>query len=483
MLRLFKTHFRPCSTFVTVKEALKVESIGKRIKIQGWVKGTRSQRINTFIDVDDGVSIGGKKVQVLIESSMVPETLRYHSAVEVEGKMRKSDHPGQEVEMEADSIKVVASIENEDYPFKPRHKYNDDFPRNFLHYRSKLNDFASLLRIRSATSHAIHDYFRRNDFVQIHTPILTSNDCEGGGELFQVLPANESISKKMKKKSVKDVKQAYFDCNAYLTVSGQLHLEAMCNGLKNVYTFSPAFRAEMGQTRRHLAEFSMIEAEVAFMENIQSLLTLQESLIKETVRSVLDSHEADILNYLKLNSLKQKSKNQAVKEDIGHIEKILDNDFKVMTYDEAFTIVENANVQFETKPDRSEGLGKEHELYLVEQYCQNVPVFVIEWPKEIKSFYARRSTSNPNHVQACDLLFPTVGELCGGSLREDDYKVLKENIVDKEGLEWYLDLRASGAAPMGGFGLGFERLIQFMLKVNNIRDAIPFPRSPHSCKL
>ena len=488
------------SIMVPVKDALELKNIGKFLKICGWVKSARHQKVNTFIDVDDGLTIGGRKIQVVIDSDQVPDNLKYHSAIEIEGILRKSTHPAQEVELEAQTIKIVSPIQNENYPFQPRKRYDDDFTRTFPFFRAKLNDFASLLRIRSGISHAIHDYFRHHNFVQIHTPIITSNDCEGAGEVFQVTPSNESVAQKMQKESIKDIKEAYFDTKAYMTVSGQLHLEAICNGLAKVYTFGPAFRAEMGKTHRHLSEFSMIEAEASFMDDIKDLLHLQENLIKNSIISIMDSHEQDIFNFINLQSgrsVKQKKSRTTCKNEnatgsnkLNHIETILNNDFKIMSYDEAFDIVENSSsyTSFKVKPNRAEGLGKEHELYLVENHCNNIPVFIIDWPKSIKSFYARRSLSNSEQVLACDLLFPSVGELCGGSLREHNYDILKSNIsaedLGGEGrLEWYLDLRSSGAAPMGGFGLGFERLIQFLLKVNNIRDTIPFSRSPHNCKM
>ena len=473
--KLFLCQTRNSSTFVSLQEALKIKNVGKKLKIRGWIKAARVQKQNTFIDLDNGLGIGGQKVQVIVSSDLVSEELIYHSALQVEGILQASTHSGQEVELLAENIKMINGIRNVEYPFKPRARYNDEHPRSYPHFRAKLNDFASLLRIRSGISHAIHDYFRAEEFIQIHTPILTSNDCEGAGEVFNVLPD--------KKINTDDPKESYFDNQVYLTVSGQLHLEAVCNGLEKVYTFSPAFRAERGKTKHHLSEFSMIEAEVAFMDNMEQLLCLQESLIKSSINTLMESHKLDLLNYLKLNSLKERSKLKQIKDDFGHIETVLSNPFCILTYDEAFEVIQKAKTKFKSKPNREVGLQREHELYLVEHYCNKVPVFIVEWPKAIKSFYARRSKVNPNFVQANDLLFPTVGELCGGSLREDNYDILKSNIPQPEKLQWYLDLRSSGAAPMGGFGLGFERLIQFLLKVNNIRDTLPFPRTPHSCKL
>ena len=467
----------------TIQEALDVTNVGQPLQVHGWVKAARKQKANTFIDIDDGLVLGGKKLQLVIASHQVPDSLRFHSFIKAQGILKLSQHRGQEVELEVESIELVIPVEDLKYPFQPRKKYDDDLPRSYPQYRAKLNDFASLLRIRSRLSKSIHDYFHEQNFIQIHTPILTANDCEGAGELFQVTPANDTVSQRMQKTDVDSLDQAYFDKKVFLTVSGQLHLEAMCNGLEQVYTFSPAFRAEMGRTRRHLCEFSMIEAEkVIFGQDLDQLLQLQEGLIKTSLQNTLDSHEDDIGNYLKLNSLKHKSKQIGNDNSLEHVEKVLKEPFVVMTYAEAFEILDKHADQFEVQPHVSHGLGKEHELFLV-QHCHQIPVFVINWPKKTKAFYARQCSDNDQLVAAVDLLFPSVGELAGGALREDKYEVLQKNLAGIKGLEWYLDLRCNGAAPMGGFGLGFERLIQFLLKVYNIRDTVPFSRRPHECRL
>ena len=459
----------------TIKKALDASNVGQTLQVHGWVKAARKQKSNTFIDIDDGLVIGGKKLQIVIASAQVPDSLSYHAFIKAQGVLKLSQHRGQEVELAAESIELVTPVQDDKYPFQPRKHTDDDLARSYPQYRAKLNDFASLLRIRSRLSKSIHDYFHDRDFVQIHTPILTSNDCEGAGELFQVIPANSEISAKMIKSDVVNLDEAYFDKKVYLTVSGQLHLEAMCNGLEKVYTFSPAFRAEMGRTRRHLCEFSMVEAEqVIYNQDLKELLQLQESLVKNALLSTLETHEEDIGNYLRLKSKANNS--------LEHVEKVLKNPFVVMTYAEAFEILKAHSDHFEVQPQFKSGLGKEHELFLVE-HCGQSPVFVIDWPKESKAFYAQVCSDNDNLVSAVDLLFPSVGELAGGALREDNYEILQNNLKDVKGLEWYLDLRRNGAAPMGGFGLGFERLLQFLLKVYNIRDTVPFSRRPHECRL
>ena len=477
--QLLRRKFSSC-----IEDALKLQNIGKKLKVQGWVKAVRLQKANSFIDINDGLTKGGQKLQIVCPSQIVPTQLSYHSAVKVEGILRKSDHPSQEVELEAEKIDVLSPITNNSYPFQPRKRYDEEHPRAFPHYRAKLNDFSTMLDIRSSLTKGIHEYFWSKDYRLIQTPVLTSNDCEGAGEVFQVIPANKSISNKMKKEN-SSIDEAYFDKKVYLTVSGQVHLEAICNGKEKVYTFGPAFRAEMSRTRRHLSEFTMVEAEAAFMDNIEDLLYLQEDLIKTSLKGIVESNYKDIEFYFQQQELQsKKSPKTKINQDIfNHVTKVLDNNFIVMPYKEAFDILEACNEKFQEKPKRFEGLGKEHELYLVEKHCNNVPVFIIDWPKETKAFYARQKTDEI--VSACDLLFPSVGELCGGSLREDNYDILKANIEkhNVEGLDWYLDLRCSGAAPSGGFGLGFERLLQFLLKIYNIRDTIPFSRRPHDCKL
>ncbi len=270
---------RGCSTTSTtsIREALKTINVGKNLKVQGWVKAFRHQKTISFIDLDDGLTQAGSRLQIVCQSELVPKHLTHHSAIQVSGKLRKSDHPGQEVELEAEVIKLRSKVEDvESYPFQPRKRYpNEEYPRSFPHFRAKLNDFASMLRIRNAATCAIHKYFQDNRYIQIQTPILTSNDCEGAGEVFLVTPANEKLNASMKKPSNEDPSSAYFDKRVFLTVSGQIHLEAICNGIERVYTFSPAFRAETGRSRRHLSEFSMVEAEVAFLDDMSDLLQIQ----------------------------------------------------------------------------------------------------------------------------------------------------------------------------------------------------------------
>ena len=345
--------------------------------------------------------------------------------------------------------------------------------------------------------------------MHIHTPILTAGDCEGGGEVFAVYPASDDLPKDecaekndayLATSNEQFDSDYYFNKRVYMTVSGQLHLEAICNGISQVYNFSPAFRAETGRSRRHLSEFWMVEAEVAFANDlINDVVKVAESLVKHVLSSILESNSADLEVFANLSKDNNLSKHTT---DLDLLESIANqhNPYVIMTYQEAMDILLKNESQFQSKPKYGAGLGSEHELFLVERHCNGVPVFVIEWPASTKPFYSRLMSSHHNSsdvneelVSAVDLLFPKVGELCGGALREHRTSVLRKKMEECSGetenellsvLKWYLDLREiGGSAPTGGFGLGFERLIQFALGINNIRDALPFPRTPHNCRL
>uniref|UniRef100_A0A0K2TWF9 asparagine--tRNA ligase n=1 Tax=Lepeophtheirus salmonis TaxID=72036 RepID=A0A0K2TWF9_LEPSM len=377
--------------------------------------------------------------------------------------------------MDLKKIEVInlCSMDNGEYPFMPRKVLSPEFSRQFPHLRSKTFSFASLLRTRHHLSESIRKHFHDKEFIEIHTPILTSNDCEGAGEVFSVIPASKEINDSMKKSSLDSCQEAYFDKKVYLTVSGQLHLEALANGLQNVYKFGPTFRAEMGRSRRHLSEFTMIEAEKAFLSDPKELRELIEGLLKAALMPMLEC--PDVHNYYKNQESKLKN--------LEHIEKLLSlKEFPTYTFQEALEICLNHAEKFETKPSAS-GLSREHELFLCD-HVGGFPLFIVDWPSQLSPFYSR---SNNSTFDGVDLLFPKVGELVGGSLRENKtdrlVKRMKDLNVPIESLQWYLDLRKYGSAPTGGFGLGFERLVQFVLDVHNIKDTLPFSRTPHSCLL
>lgn len=320
-----------------------------------------------------------------------------------------------------------------------------------------------MMRTRHHATKAFNDYFNKKDFTQVHTPILTANDCEGAGDVFSVKAENEAVLKNMVKSNV-SLENAYFDKKTYLTVSGQLHLEAMAHGLGNVYTFGPTFRAENSRSPVHLSEFYMLEAEECFVESILNTTNIIEDMIKVVTKQVLDNCEEDILNVQGKKVL-----------DCSWIDK----KFPVIDYKTAVEILNENRDKLKNPVNEKDGLSKEHELFLVKHL--NSPVFVIDWPAHMKPFYMRKKLENLEIAEALDFLVPFVGELAGGSVREDSYEKLS-NIVPAD-LRWYADLRKFGGITTGGFGLGFERYLQFLLQVNNIKDVIPYPRWAHNCSL
>lgn len=429
----------------------------KPVTIQGWVKSLRKQKLNTFLDVSDGTS--SHHVQVIADTEIVPDKVSFHSCVEVKGSLVKSLHPGQAVELQAEELRLVGEC-RAGYPFQPRRFVKPEFVRNQPGCKAKTNSVASLMRIRNTASQAVHQYFQSREFLQIHTPVLTSNDCEGGGEVFSVSPREVGGPGE----------EQYWHSPVHLTVSGQLHLEALCNGISRVYTFNPAFRAERGRTRRHLAEFWMIEAEMAFVDDIETLIKSMESLIKFTASKVLESCAADVETYAKATK---------GASNIENIVKLVEGEVVILTYTDAVNLL---SAQTSLGPLQGGDLGREHEQWLCEH--TGGPVAVINWPQHIKPFYMREVAAQPGLVSGVDLLVQGVGELCGGSLREPCPDILQQRLGGADhGLDWYLDLRRQGAAHTAGYGLGFERLIQLLAGVENIKDTIPFHRAPHSCRL
>ena len=344
--------------------------------------------------------------------------------------------------------------------------------------RAKTNDFASVLRCRNTLGRSIRDYFESlHGFVNVQTPILTSIDCEGAGEAFEVEPPDLDLDPRPEDE---DQDSSYFGGKKVaLTVSGQLHLEAVCNGLGKVYNFSPVFRAEKSGGRRHLSEFTMIEAEEAFQTEMKDLLRRIQTLLQYSVQNLVQKNSQDLSNYAKLRKTGYGA--------LTALDRLVNSEFEVMTYAKAMEVLTRNNDTFQTAAKFGSSLGKEHERYLSEVYCNGNPVFVVEWPKKAKPFYCKQSAANFDLVDAVDLIVPEVGELVGGSLRESDPDILLENMnrqgLDMEVMRWYLDLRKCGAAPTAGFGLGFDRLVQFAVGIRNIKDALPFPRTAKLCSL
>ncbi|XP_039386927.1 probable asparagine--tRNA ligase, mitochondrial isoform X2 [Mauremys reevesii] len=463
LLALRRCSSAPCpkhkqATRLRVCEALEAQ--------EGWVRSVRSQKQVLFLHINDGSSL--ESLQVVADPSLEHRDLTFGSAVEVQGKLVKSLHRMQNVELKAENIRVVGPCDTLTFPFKPRERQPLEYSRQFPHLRCRTNTLSSLLRVRSEATAAIHSFFKDNGYVHVHTPIITSNDCEGAGELFHVRTSNEVQEP--------GENSHFFNVPAFLTVSGQLHLEVMAGAFTQVFTFGPTFRAENSQSRRHLAEFYMVEAEMSFTESLQDIIQVMEDLFKTVTSIVLSKCPQDVELFHKYISPAQK----------GRLEQMLKNKFITIPYTEAVEILKRAPQTFTFQPKWGNDLQTEHEKYLV-KHCGEVPVFVVNYPYDLKPFYMRDNEDGPQHtVAAVDLLVPGIGELCGGSLREERLHFLQsrlERLGLADAYQWYLDLRQFGSAPHGGFGMGFERYLQCILGVDNIKDVIPFPRFPHSCLL
>lgn len=463
-----------CASF-TVKEILTKKPIRKLVA-QGWVQAVRKHKNLYFVDLVDGTCFG--RLQVVIGDTVkrIPE---YGSSIKVEGSLVQSSHKGQDVELIADSWKTIGSC-SDDYPFTYRQQFTSTYLRQFLHLRPRTRKIGSILRVRNFASVAIHKFFQDEGFCFVHTPVLTLNDCEGAGEVFTVdlkeTSAEKStkseglkISEKHKKENnaslemEKGKTNGFFGSTTYLTVSGQLHLEAMACALSRVYSFGPAFRAESTQTKQHASEFQMIEAEIAFIDTLDSLLEMVDRCIKRITESILEncSEEVDFL------CSKYTSNHRC------YLRNMVGKPFVRMSYMEAIAILEANKVSIQVPIQFGEDLSAEHKRFLVQH--SGLPTFVYSFPASLKPFYMK---VDANDMAECfDLFAPFGGELCGGSLRENQEAKLKQ-----PNLSWYVDLRKYGAVPHGGFGIGFDRLLQTILGVSNIRDIIPFPRRKHDCQ-
>jgi len=441
----------------SIRKLIASPSIGD-CRVQGWIRSARKQKQTSFLDIGDGSC--SQSLQVVASSSILPKELNFHSCVMVDGELRPSNHPKQEFELVAKEVHLLRTCDA-NYPFQPRQAASQEHVRGQPTCKAKTNSVQTVMRIRSKLSRSIHQYFQDKDYLEIHTPLLTTNDCEGGGDVFTVTAPK------------KEGEDTYWDQPVFLTVSGQLHLEAMCNGIAKVYTFNPAFRAERGRTRRHLSEFWMVEAELAFLENIGDLVNEMEGLVKTAASDILENCKQDIELY---------SKASGVKGGLARLEAVVEDAWHTIEHKDAVVLV--SDPKHRLPPLKNGDLGREHELWL----CQHFGgvVAVVNWPAGIKPAYMREvEGSQGSLVSAVDILVPGVGELCGGSLREHCPERLSKRLSwqGDKGLDWYLAMRSQGAAPTGGFGLGFERLVQYLVGVENIRDTVPFHRAPHSCPL
>lgn len=440
-------------------------SLDGKYLINGWITKVRKLKNVTFLNINDGTC--SDDLQIVIPNKL-PSDYNVGSSIRASGSLGTT--PKGQTELQVTDIDLVNTCKHPEYPFITKQQHLPQYVREFLHLRSRHKPFAATMRVRHSAQKAFHDYFHNEGFINIHTPILTSNDCENSGEVFLTRPESDALLKQMKRDGIAQ-EASYFDKKAFLTVSGQLHLEAMCLGLDKVYTFNPAFRAENSKSPCHLAEFYMLEGEVAFMDQLEDLTALLKDMIKNVTRSVLDSSGTDIGYLLKTGD------NESSEVDSEF--KWLEREIPTISYQEALKILADHSDQITIPVNTAEGLAKNHELFLTKYF--NGPCFVAYFPQEIKPFYMKQNKENQNLVDCFDLLVPEVGELVGGSVREYRLDLLEQSIPNKRDLEWYTDLRKYGSACTSGFGLGFERYLQWLLNVKNIRDVIPFPRWPHHC--
>ncbi|MDP5338610.1 MAG: asparagine--tRNA ligase [Nodularia sp. (in: cyanobacteria)] len=457
-----------------IAEVLRSGEPDDSLIIQGWVRTKRELKGFAFIEVNDGSSLAN--LQAVINQDLPDyeeniKKLNTGAAVEVSGVLVASQGKGQRIELQAQAVKVYGEADPESYPLqKKRHSF--EFLRTIGHLRSRTNSFGAVFRVRNACSAAIHEFFQQRGFLWVHTPIITANDCEGAGELFSVTSLDLKNIPRTESQGI-DYTQDFFGKPTYLTVSGQLEAEVMAMAFSNVYTFAPTFRAENSNTSRHLAEFWMVEPEMAFCD-LEGNMDLAEAFLKHVFKYVLEKCPEDMEFF-----------NQRIdKTVLETADNIINNQFERLTYTEAVKLLEKADVKFEYPVNWGLDLQSEHERYLAEQLFKK-PVIVTDYPAQIKAFYMRVNDDEKT-VRAMDILAPKIGEIIGGSQREERLEVLERRILAQgmqpEDLWWYMDLRRYGSVPHAGFGLGFERLVQFMTGMANIRDVIPFPRTPQSAE-
>ncbi len=447
--------------------------IDKEVTVGGWVRSIRDSKTFGFIVVNDGTFF--ETLQIVysdkLENFETISGLNVGSAIVARGKIVATPQAKQPFEMQAEEI-MIEGESTSDYPLqKKRHTF--EYLRTISHLRPRTNTFQAVFRVRSMIAYAIHTFFQERGFVYVHTPLITSSDCEGAGEMFQVTTLNLDDVPKAEDGSV-DYSQDFFGKPTSLTVSGQLNVETYAFAFKNVYTFGPTFRAENSNTTRHAAEFWMIEPEIAFADLTDDMI-LAESMLKHIIRYVLENAPEE-MNFF----------NQFVDKGlIERLQHVLNSDFGHVTYTEAINILEKHNDEFEYKVSWGCDLQTEHERYLTEKEFKR-PVFVTDYPKEIKAFYMKLNEDGKT-VAAMDCLVPGIGEIIGGSQREDDLKTLEQRMdelgLNKEDYQFYLDLRKYGSARHAGFGLGFERCVMYLTGMGNIRDVVPFPRTVKNCEL
>ena len=474
--------------YIDIKNIFKSKKLGEKVSINGWVRTFRSNR---FINLNDGSCMDDLQCVIDFEKfdKKILSEINTGSSINIVGEIVESQGKGQSVEIVVDEIRVLGLSNPDQYPIQPK-KHSFEFLRENAHLRIRTKTISSVMRIRSELSYAIHKFFNENNFYYVHTPIITGSDAEGAGEMFKVSTLNLNDVPKNDSQEV-DFSKDFFGKETNLTVSGQLEAESYALGLGKVYTFGPTFRAENSNTSRHLAEFWMIEPEMAFYE-LEDNINLAEKFIRSIIQNIYEKCKKEIM-FLSDRLLKEEQnlpKNERNEMSLDErINFVIKNDFVRITYSEAFEILKNSKPNKKKKfkyPVSEWGIDfqSEHERFLVEKHFKS-PVVVYDYPAKIKAFYMRMNDDNKT-VRAMDILFPGIGEIVGGSQREERLDVLKKRIaqlnIDEKELWWYLDLRKYGSVKHSGFGLGLERLILFITGMGNIRDVIPFPRTPKNAE-
>jgi len=476
-----------------IKALLESEETGIEVTVKGWV---RSFRNNQFIALNDGSTNSNLQVVIDFENTDAGllKRLTAGAAISVSGTLVASLGKGQKVEVKATEIEILGDCDPDKYPLQLKNRPSLEFLREIAHLRFRTNTFGAVFRVRNSLAFAVHQFFQERGFVYLHTPIITASDAEGAGETFHVTNFDLANPPKTENGEV-DFKEDFFGRPTNLTVSGQLEGELGAMALSDIYTFGPTFRAENSNTTRHLAEFWMIEPEMAFYDLVDNM-DLAEALLKYVIKYALDKNAEDIEFLTQRLADEEKQKPQQDRSDMSLLEKLqfcLDNDFERLTYTEAIDILKDSTPNRKKKFQYLiEGWGtdlqSEHERYLVEKHFKK-PVILTDYPKQIKAFYMRQNEPDANGhetVRAMDILFPGIGEIVGGSQREERLEKLEQRMdemgIPKDELWWYLDTRRFGACPHAGFGLGFERLVQFVTGMGNIRDVIPFPRFPKNAE-
>ena len=450
-------------------DVFKTKKVGDKVTLEGWVRNNRDQKEFGFIDFYDGTSINTMQVVYDKNLSNFDEVSKIlvGSAITVEGELVES--PGkQKYEVKPSKIEVIGACPAE-YPIQPK-RHTMEFLRSQAYLRPRTRTFQAVFKIRSVAAQAIHDYFQKNNYVYVHTPLLTTADCEGSDQMFKVTTLDMNNVPKVDGKA--DFSKDLFGKQTYITGSGQLHGETFAMAFKKIYTFGPTFRTENSNTKTHANEFWMIEPEMAFM-HLEDLMNVEEEMLKSVVKDVLDKchDELEFLDKFVQNGLLEK------------LEKLVSSDFVRITHHDAIKLLLESGVKFEFTPSYDDDIAKEHEKWITEHF--NSPVFIYNWPKDIKAWYMKLNDDGKT-VAAVDLEVPGSGELMGGSEREVDLDKLEELVkihgVDRKQIEWYLNLRKFGSCYHSGFGMGFERLIMYLTGIENIRDVIPYPRTPGNCE-